>query len=442
MHSDSDDGELSSLVGDAAVVRRVFDEMAVIVLAIAGGDLRISVANSAFRALVGRSSLIGLPLREAFADLAGQQVVEMHERVYATGEPLSQRGFRGQLEPEGGERFEVFFDFDLMPTRGSDGAVTGIIGVVRDVTAGARETRDAQRRAARAEQRYAEARDVITTLQEELLPSGVPVLPRVRIAASHLLADADTAAGGDWFDAVALPDGRVGLVVGDVVGHGVSASAVMGQLRVLLHERLVTTGDITTSLRALHAAATRVPGAHAATVCVALLNPTTGVVEYCTAGRPPPLLLPAGAEARYLPPTGAAPLGVGEGRFGTARDRLDDADMLLLYTDGILERPWRDLAGATVELAAAATDIAADRALREPYSVPVERVTTQALELLTRVSGYTDDITLNPSCTAQRGHSSGPLLLSGRRPRGAARRVEGSGVSGARPASVRRVMSR
>jgi hypothetical protein len=64
-------------------------------------------------------------------------------------------------------------------------------------------------------------------------------------------------------------------------------------------------------------------------------------------------------------------------RFGTATDRLGERDLLLLYTDGILERPGRDLAGATVEPARTAADVAADRALRERYSVPAERVAPQ-----------------------------------------------------------------
>jgi serine phosphatase RsbU (regulator of sigma subunit) len=68
---------------------------------------------------------------------------------------------------------------------------------------------------------------VITTLQRELLPPGLPVWPGTQIAGSYLLVDADTAAGGDWFDAIPLSGGRVGLVVGDVVGYGVAASAVM-----------------------------------------------------------------------------------------------------------------------------------------------------------------------------------------------------------------------
>src|SRR5690242_5827348 len=73
----------------------------------------------------------------------------------------------------------------------------------------------------------------VAALQAALLPSGVPLLPRVALGARYLLAEADTAAAGDWYDAVVLSDGSIGLVVGDVVGHGLAASAAMGQLRAV-----------------------------------------------------------------------------------------------------------------------------------------------------------------------------------------------------------------
>jgi serine phosphatase RsbU (regulator of sigma subunit)/anti-sigma regulatory factor (Ser/Thr protein kinase)/anti-anti-sigma regulatory factor len=395
MREPAEDDQLSSRVGNADTVRRVFDALPVMVIALEGPELRISAINSACRALAGRSKAIGVPLAEAFAEVAGQQTLEMYDHVYATGETITQRAFRVQLEPEDtDERIEVFIDVTLQPTRAEDGAITGVLGLITDVTDRVKEQQAAQQRAVEAEYGYAQARDVIDALQRELLPPGVPVLPALQIAAGYLLADADTAAGGDWFDALALPDGRVGLVVGDVVGHGVSASAVMGQLRVLLHEWLLDAGDITIALEAVDRFAARVPGARAATACVVLLDPGSGTLEYCTAGHPPALVLSAEGESRYLPATGAGPLGVPGNRFTTATDRLDERDLLLLYTDGILERPGRDLAGATVELARTAADVAADRALREPDSVPAERVVTQTLELLTRVTGHTDDITL------------------------------------------------
>ncbi|MDX3660099.1 SpoIIE family protein phosphatase [Streptomyces sp. ID05-26A] len=235
---------------------------------------------------------------------------------------------------------------------------------------------------------------MIDALQREMLPSAVPLLPGVQVAASYLPARAGTAAGGDWFDAVPLPGGRLGLVVGDVVGHGLAASAIMGQLRVVTSERLVATGDLHEALRSADATAQRIPGARSATVCVAVLDPVSGVVEYACAGHPPPLVVAAG-EARFLESTGGRPLGVrGDHDTAAGRAELVEGDLLLLYTDGILERPGRTLAEATVELLRTVGDVTAGRALREPSPLVADRVCTQTVELLARVSGHSDDITL------------------------------------------------
>lgn len=166
----------------------------------------------------------------------------------------------------------------------------------------------------------------------------------------------------------------------------------MGQLRAILAERLGAGAEIPDALAAVDAAAGRIPGARAATVCVAALDPADGTLSYCTAGHPPPLLLPARGEHRFLAITGGGPLGTGS-TFPLGTDRLDTSDIVLLYTDGILERPGRAPSAATVELAQTATDVAAGKALRDEGSA-VERMCTQTVELLVRATGHSDDITL------------------------------------------------
>ncbi|MFD4668493.1 SpoIIE family protein phosphatase [Lentzea sp. NPDC058450] len=392
------DDELSAQVGDAGLVRHVFDQMPSILAAVEGPELRIVAATGLYRSWTGRPDVVGTLVRDAFAEVIGQQLFQVFERVYATGESESQRDFRLQFDlPETGEQAEFFVDFSVTPLAGTGEERTGVIVSVADVTERVRERQAAQQRASAAEQRYAQARDMIDSLQRELLPPGVPVLPRVQVAASYLLANAEDSAGGDWFDSLVLPDGRVALVVGDVVGHGVTASATMGQLRVLLHERLATEPDIAAALNGLNAAAHRLRGAQATTVCVVTLDPRTGALEYCTAGHPPPLVLsPSTGNGRYLVPSGAGPIGVG-GEFTVAtvmNDHIVEGEVVLLYTDGILERPGRELAQSTVELVQASADVAADRALRDDAASTAERVCTQTLELLVRITGHRDDITL------------------------------------------------
>ncbi len=392
--------DLSRWVGDPSFVQRVFDQMPLLVCAMEGPELRLAAATALYRAFSGRGDMVGRLAPEAFAEVAGQQVFQIFEHAYESGQPASLREFRVHADqPETGEQVELFLDFNVNPLFGEAEDIIGLIIDVVDVTEQVRQRWAAQRRAVEAERRYEQARDVVEALQRELLPAAVPVLPGLEIAASYLLADADTAAGGDWFDAVPLADGRVALVVGDVVGHGVAASAAMGQLRVVLHEGLVGNPDLPAALTLVDAAAGRIRGARAATVCVVVLDPATGALEYCTAGHLPPLVVSTtSGQARYLVTTGARPIGVGDGPGFTAdsiaADHLADDELVLLYTDGILERPGRETAQSTVELSQAAGDIAADRALRDPASSPVDRVCTQTLELLVRVTGHSDDITL------------------------------------------------
>jgi serine phosphatase RsbU (regulator of sigma subunit)/anti-sigma regulatory factor (Ser/Thr protein kinase)/anti-anti-sigma regulatory factor len=402
-----DTDEAARRVGEADVVRAAFDALQLLVVATEGPELRVAAANAAVREYVGNRQLIGKPLREAFSEMQGQQAFELYAQVYATGEPLVQRELRVQIDLPEDRSFEMYVDISLDPWRWPDGTVRGVIAHHVDTTARVHERRAAQQRAAVAEQRYEEARDVIHALQRELLPVGVPVLPGAQVAASYLLAEAGTAAGGDWFDALPLPGDRIALVVGDVVGHGVTASATMGQLRILLEDRLTEAGDVCAALAAVERMAGRIRGAGAATVCVAALDLATGDVDLCTAGHPPPLVVTAGGEARYLAPTGGGPLGTGAD-FAAGHDRLEVGDLLLLYTDGIVERPGRDLAASTVELARVAGDVTADRAYREDGSSPVERVCTQTVEILTRITGHSDDITL---LAAQRVPRVPPLEL-------------------------------
>ncbi|NKZ02860.1 SpoIIE family protein phosphatase [Actinomadura latina] len=410
MHGPGEDDEegLRRLVGDARTVRQVFEAVPAAVVGLDGPNHTVVAANAAFRGLLRHDELIGRDVRDLLPGAIGQQLVGALDRPFATGAPELINEWRIQLShgedliPE-----DIYVDCVIVPRRSPDGTVTGLVAIVQDVTGRVRDRQAAQRRAAEAEERYAEVRDVIDVLQRQLLPPSLPVLPGLGVGGSYLLAGTEGSAGGDWFDAVPLPDGRAALVIGDVVGHGVAASAAMGQLRAVLHDRLDHAGDIVEALTAVDRLAGRLPAARAATVCVAAVDPADGRVTYCTAGHPPPLLIPSGGHARYLPASGGGPLGTGSG-FPLAADRLGVGDHLLLYSDGIIERPGRDLRASTVELAEVTTDIAADRALREDWLTAVDRLTTQTLELLVRTAGHTDDITL---LAAQRTALPPPLLL-------------------------------
>ncbi len=357
-----------------------------------GPSLRMVGANATTRTLLTGWSP-GRPLREGLADMLGQQWVDLYERVYQTGEPVVGMEWRAHVPSVEGSVHELFANFSISPWLDDDGGIRGVIGFGNDVTAMVMARRKAEIRAAEAEEREAHSAAIVDALQRALLPNALPVPAGAQVDASYLLADVGTTAAGDWFDAVVLDDTKVALVLGDVVGHGVAASAVMGQLRAVLQDRLEAGAGVAGALNALDRFASSLPGAQAATVCVAELDCVTGELCYCTAGHPPPLLLRVGEDGHYLPPTGAGPLGTGSS-FPVGYNRLELGDLLLLYSDGIVERPGRAVAIATVELAQVATDIAAGRAFRGPAASAGQRICADAVELLVRGTGFTDDITL------------------------------------------------
>jgi serine phosphatase RsbU (regulator of sigma subunit)/anti-sigma regulatory factor (Ser/Thr protein kinase)/anti-anti-sigma regulatory factor len=386
------------LAGDADAVRDAFEQMPVVLLALAGPDHRIVAANAAYRAFTGRSDAIGMPYREAFPEIEGQQVYELLDRVYATGEPETGKEWRAQIDRAPGGLREVYGDFTVAPRRAADGTVNGLLVIGSDVTEHVAERRATQRRAEGgkgtkdAEDGYDAAREVVVELQRALLPTALPVLPRVRIAARYLVAGDDQAAGGDWFDAIPLGGGSVALVVGDVVGHGLAASAAMGQIRAVLAELLTAEPDLARVLERADAYAARTPALRAATLTLAVFDPADGTLRYTTCGHPPPLVVGADGMARFLASTGTGPLGTGSAPH-LAAGAFAPGELMLLYSDGLIERPHRTIEAGMAELAKVAADAAANRTLSAGAApTAAERVCQLTVELLTR-TGYADDVT-------------------------------------------------
>jgi anti-sigma regulatory factor (Ser/Thr protein kinase)/anti-anti-sigma regulatory factor len=262
-------------------------------------------------------------------------------------------------------------------------------------------------------------RRIVAEMQEALLPTALPVLPRARIAARYLVAGREQAAGGDWFDAIPLADGSVALVVGDVVGHGVAASAAMEQLRAVLAELLAAEADLGRVLERTDAFAARMSALRAATLALAVLDPVGGTLRYTTCGHPPPLVVGTDGAARYLAATGTGPLGTGSPPV-LAASALAPGELVLLYSDGLIERPGQTLAEGMAKLAAAAADAAASSAASLVPALGagpavVERVCQLSVERLTR-TGHADDVT---ALAAQRLADPVPALhleLPGERP--------------------------
>ncbi|NYJ06058.1 SpoIIE family protein phosphatase [Petropleomorpha daqingensis] len=380
---------------DPAGMAEVLGQFPSFIAVYEGKDLCCVFANEAAKAIVDGREFVGLPLRTALPEFVDQGIAALVEGVYESGAPAQAREWRVQMMPPGGtEPVEVFATFDASPWRAPDGSLRGVITTGNLVTDMVQARLAARAEAEESEQRYRRAQADVVALQQTLLPSHLPVLPRTALAAHYLVAATDHAAGGDWFDALRLPDGRLALVVGDVVGHGIEASAAMGQLRAVLRELLHTTPDLGTALARLDAFAAGVPAARAATVCVVLLDQGTGELRYSRMGHPPPLVVDGPDASRYLAPTGSGPLGTSAAVPEVAEDVLAPDELLLLFSDGLVERPGRSTTEGLTELRRLATAALANRVL--PAGAPesaVDRVCQQCVEVLTR-SGHDDDVTV------------------------------------------------
>ena len=402
-----DDDALAGKAGAADAVRDAFEQMSTVVLSMTGPEHRITAMNAACRAMLGRSGVIGMPLREAVPEIAGQQIFELLDRVYRTGEAEAGRAWRAQVDLGCEGVQEVYGNFTAAPLRAADGAITGVLVTWADVTLQVIERRVAREQAAQAELRSEVARGFVAELQEALLPTALPVLPRARIAARYLVAGQDQEAGGDWFDAVTLANGSVVLIVGDLVGHGVTASAAMGQLRAVLNELLTAEADLAKVLQRADAFAARTPELRAATLALAVLDPVGGTLQYTTCGHPPPMIVAAdGSRSVFLDGTGTGPLGTGSTPI-LATTTLRPGELVLLYSDGLIERPNRTISEGMAELAIVAADAVANRALPAGAAPSAaERVCQLTVELLTR-TGYADDVT---TLAAQRLAEPVPVL--------------------------------
>jgi PAS domain S-box-containing protein len=185
---------------------------------------------------------------------------------------------------------------------------------------------------------YERERRIAQELQRSLLPSVLPTVPGVSLSARYLPGDNGSTVGGDWYDAIALPGGRVAVAIGDVVGRGIEAAATMGQMRSALRAILMQADDSAAMAERLNRFALGLGECVLTTVVLAVFEPATGRLRYTNAGHPPPLLVAAGG-ARFLDDVPSPPMGVMETpRYRQRKLQLEPGSTLLLYTDGLVER--------------------------------------------------------------------------------------------------------
>ncbi|MEU1277995.1 SpoIIE family protein phosphatase [Streptomyces sp. NPDC005805] len=209
--------------------------------------------------------------------------------------------------------------------------------------------------------RYTREHATALALQRSLLPRRTVRQQAVEVASRYLPNTTGAGIGGDWFDVIPLSGARVALVVGDVVGHGVQASATMGRLRTAVRtladvdlapdELLTQLDDLVLKLDREEAVDSAGGSSVTGATCLfAVYDPVTGHCSMARAGHPEPVLVrPDGTAALMELPSGP-PLGVGGLPFEAAEFELPERSMLALYTDGLVEAPGRDTDAALTVL--------------------------------------------------------------------------------------------
>jgi signal transduction histidine kinase/DNA-binding response OmpR family regulator len=227
------------------------------------------------------------------------------------------------------------------------------------------------------------------------------------VAAVYQPAGEAMRVGGDWYSVTPLDrPGRIGISVGDVVGHGLTAAIVMSRLRAAVAASALTAAEPAAVLGALDRYAASVTGARCATVAYALIEtgPENGgaTISYSCAGHPYPLLVPPDRRPVFLEFGRRTPVGVEENQSADAAATADlpPGSLILLYTDGLIERAGETLDDGFARLKSAAADCA---------DLPVESVCTELLYRMTPPAGYLDDVVvlaLRPSHAAARSFAT------------------------------------
>jgi PAS domain S-box-containing protein len=230
----------------------------------------------------------------------------------------------------------------------------------------------------------AEEREIALGLQRALLPMQILGRPGIALAARYEAGSDVLEVGGDWFDAFDLPDGRIAVTVGDVVGHGLSAAAAMGQLRTALAALADHANGPGELLMRLEGFLARHQTTDFATVCYAVIDPATGLVEYASAGHPPILAVSPAGEISWLDQGRSRPLS---GDYSPDRPQgstlLEPGSLLVLYSDGLVERRKERIDVGLRRLADAARTVA---------DLPVEDVCTALIARLGVDEARNDDI--------------------------------------------------
>ncbi|MFG3251946.1 SpoIIE family protein phosphatase [Streptomyces sp. NPDC048187] len=316
---------------DELPVRDVLDRVPALVALVHGPEHRLSYVNDAYVAAFGTRDL-GARAREALPELDEPGLFPLLDQVQRSGRP---RTLKSRKAPDG--RSYTFTCTPVTETGGGDGRDgRGVLVFATDVT----DHAEAAGRLRASERRQ---RETAVTLQRSLLPQELEEPDDLRVAATYHPGGTEAAVGGDWYDVITLGGGRTALVIGDVMGRGVRAAAVMGQLRTAVRAYARLDLPPHEVLQLLDGLAAEIDANQIATCVYAIHDPNEGRLVYASAGHLPLLVRDEnGTVQRADEPTGP-PLGTGGWMHASGSIALPPGSTAVLYTDGLVERRDEDL---------------------------------------------------------------------------------------------------
>ncbi len=314
-------------------------------------DYRFLETNRVFEEMTGLVDAVGRTAYDLVPDLEPHWVAT-YARAALGGEHI-------RFE-QGSDAMGRWFDVFTMPVRPA-----GRFAIVfKDET----ERLRAALALAESDERYRklaeQQRRIAVRLQRALLPASLIQHPRLAISAHYQADSAVLEVGGDWYDTFQWPDGRIGVMVGDVVGHDLEAAVAMGHLRAAVAALAPgTDGQPAAMLDALDASARGPDGTDFVTACCVVIDPATGESTYSSAGHPPMLIVPPNRRSFWADEAGSPPLGTLEGHEHCERSFvLEPGSFVVIYTDGLIERRSESLDVGLARLQATAQIIVHDNA--------------------------------------------------------------------------------
>ncbi|WP_307714702.1 SpoIIE family protein phosphatase [Streptomyces sp. V4I23] len=310
-------------------VPEILGRLPALVALVYGPDHRIAYVNEAYAAAFGHRTL-GTTAADSCPELAELGLLPLMDQVLRSGKPRTVKSRRTR----GGGSYTV----TCLPAERTEGGKEpeGVLVFAADVT----DHAEAAERLRASERRH---RETAVTLQRSLLPQELEQPDDLRFAATYQPGGTDAAVGGDWYDVITLGAGRTALVIGDVMGRGVRAAAVMGQLRTAVRAYARLDLPPHEVLQLLDGLASEIDPSQIATCVYAVHDPNEGRLVYASAGHLPILVRDQdGTVRRADEPTGP-PLGTGGYLHASGSIDLPPGATAVLYTDGLVERRREDI---------------------------------------------------------------------------------------------------